>query len=51
VKLPDQLKHPTAISYLNKNGAWVRQPFEESGDSITVERTLGSGEPVCLLLR
>lgn len=51
VKLPSHLESPTSISYLNRNGAWIPQPFTQNGNIVTVERRFGFGEPLCLLLR
>lgn len=51
VKLPKHLRNPESISYLNRNGAWIGQFFTESNGSVTVERQIAFGEPVCLLLR
>ena len=51
VKLPSHLETVNEVSYLNRSGAWIRQSFSQKGDTITVERPLGFGEPVCLLLR
>lgn len=50
LELPQHLKNPHALSYLTRGGRWIRQPFTEEEGRITIERSLGFGEPMCLRL-